>query len=157
MVLFLSGCDYRPGESNWRSLQVHGKIRLMEKTMTILVDIVWKLCEWVNKRTQETLENRVLDTFGHRNWPWLSASGVRARMKHYAVYDYAAAQFPPQVTNWSSLCSRIRMTPKQLGYVYRRTFCIPSNHKLDWVLRDLFKRGLLACAPDNPSLYQLKH
>jgi len=111
---------------------------------------------WLRKRNRENLENMVLNTFGHRNWPWLSAYGVVARLKHNAAHEYAPALFPPRVTGLYSLMAWVRVIPYHVGYFYRRTFLILNRQKIVDVLRDLFKRQIIICSPENPSLYRLK-
>jgi hypothetical protein len=116
----------------------------------------YKFLTWLKKSRRENEENGVLDTFGNRNWHWLSGDGVLARKKRDAAYKYARALFPPRVTDLSSLTSRLCLVPHSISYWYHRTFLIPSRERADRILRNLFKRQLLICAPDNPSLYRLK-
>lgn len=66
------------------------------------VEAAWKILLWAMKRRQDDLENGVLNTFGHRNWPWLSGRGVVARMKHDAACEFARALFPPSVSELPS-------------------------------------------------------
>jgi hypothetical protein len=120
------------------------------------LEIARTILQWLKRRRQDELEKSVLDTFGHRNWPWLSARGVVARMKHDAAYAHARALFPPSVSDMASLMSWFAWVPSYVGYRLRR-LSIPRPERADRVLRDLFKQGWLACAPENPSLYRLKY
>ncbi len=132
----------------------HFAVQVIFQVVTI--GTVWKALVWLKKRRQENQENSVLDTFGNRNWHWLSGCGVVARMKRDAAYKYARPLLPPRVTGWSPFISWLCLVPLHFCYFYHRSFVIPSKQKADRILRDLFKRQLLICAPENPTLYQLK-
>jgi hypothetical protein len=59
--------------------------------MGSVLNVIASIFKWALNRRQENLEDGVLDAFrGELNWPWLSAFGVVARMKHNAAYQYAS-------------------------------------------------------------------
>lgn len=138
------------------AFEFHEAYQLGVRVISVIsIGTIWKSVVWLRKQGKENQENRVLDTFGNRNWPWLSGCGVVARMKHDAVYTYARAAFPPPVTDSRSFVSWVLLVPHRFRYFCHRTLVIPNKRKADKILRDLFKRRLLICAPDNPNVYQL--
>lgn len=116
---------------------------------------IFRAIVWLQRHKQENLEHRVLNSFRNRNWHWQSAYSVVARMRRDAAYESARALFQPQVNNWRSLISWLGTLPIRFAYSCRKTFGIPSTAKADRILCDLFRRGLLICAPENPALYRL--
>jgi len=124
----------------------------------ISIGIVVSCAAWLCRRWQQEQENLVLDALNpsSRRWQWFSGQGVVARMKRDALYAYASALFPPRVNGWSSFIARLAVLPLQCRYFYHHRFVIPSKKRADRILRGLWRRGLLVCAPKNSTLYRLK-
>lgn len=125
--------------------------------MTDHLIAILKGTAWLYRRTQKMQENMVIDALGTigRDWPWQSGHGVVARLKRDAVHKYPAALFPSRVDRFD-LASWIRQISIRFRFWYHRSLVIPSERKASAILRALWKRGLLICAPENPALYQLK-
>jgi hypothetical protein len=119
--------------------------------------IIRSVAAWLYKRKEEMVEDRIIDALKEGRMPWQSAHGVVARMRHAAVFAHIPAAFPPRIVNWSSFLARLRVLPWEMRYFYHRNMVIPSLRKTDRTMRTMWKRGLLNCLPENPSLFQLKH
>jgi hypothetical protein len=89
-----------------------------------------------------------------------SAHGVVGRLYLKAALEDAPGFFPPRLTGWRALKHWLRVSPYRLRHSLRGAFVLPSIHKVEKVLRELWKRGLLVRAgwvyTDN-EFYKLKN
>jgi hypothetical protein len=100
--------------------------------------------QWLHKRRQQSLEDRVLATFHNvGDGPWQSADGVVGEMYLKAALNDAHGYLPPRLTGWRKYKHWLRVSPYRVRHAFRRAFVLPSKEKADKVLRELWKRGLL--------------
>jgi len=103
--------------------------------------------EWIRKRLQQSLEDRVLATFHNtEDGQWQSAHGVVGEMYIKAALNDAPGFVPLPLTGWYAYRRWLAVSPYRLRHAFRRAFVLPSKEKADRVLRELWKRGLLVRA-----------
>jgi hypothetical protein len=136
-------------------LEVHGG----SMAKFIGVGTILTVIDWLRKYRKTKSDDRIIDTFAVRDGRWRlqSAIGVVSRMKREGVHRFARVALQPSVTDWKSFRAFVRLLPERIAYFYCRTFIVPSRNQAERALRDLWKRGLIVAAPDNPQLYQLRN
>jgi hypothetical protein len=114
---------------------------------------------WLWKRRQENFADVVLDMFAHdKEKLWKKPKVIHTDFIANVILKGVPAWvvFPPLGNRKALWKWRFRSIPYQVRYIWRSRFLMPSEAKVERTILNLWKRGLLIRAKDEPEYYRIK-